>query len=226
MATLPTSLTLLFDPPNFEDLCPHWAGTFAARRQFRLKGYNEFTRNRVPRLGKAELAALLPAALQAVPDAWRNQWPNGDWDSLRHDQYAFAGEAPLRFDKACLVIALTAVQLERSAPQSESVCDHVKICPAVFAVDGFDRNFYNTHVRNDVELYRALAVASGGQNRGFFGEVLSGQLMTYQTATGIEGKLLTLEMETGVYAFRHNNPSQPRKVPKPAMSERLIARLE
>jgi hypothetical protein len=221
MPALPASLAKLFDPSDFEALCPYWVSTFAARKQFRLRGYNEFTRDRMlPRLAKSEVAELVSLAREAIPVTWKNQWPSGDWDSLRYEQYAFAREAPLRFDKACLVIAITAVQMEKQDIK-EPLWENIKICPAVFSVNGFDKNVYATHVRNDPDLYKSLAIASGGQNGSFFGEILGGHLMSQQTAEGIAKIIALKNPDAGVCAFRHTDPHKNRRTPTPAASERI-----
>lgn len=186
----PADPMTLIDPPNpdFREI-DGWEMKFARYQWFYVAGYRKLMND----AGIYDLSAVKSHsanALAALPDAWRQSVPNGDWNNLAENQVERAINAePLRLEKAflaviCLELAIAAtVQSGRGrnvdifAPEAS-----ISIRPALFYLRNFDETFFSSAVRHSPDVLTALRLATAQRKDKVFEKLAQGYAVTCRTA--------------------------------------------
>ena len=172
MVVAPDALSLLdtqeegFDPYSYLD-------TFGGYRWTYIVGYREILDKlllaeddfRRLRALKDYVKGLRGRAIDTVPFAWKELYPEGDWEHFNETQMhaAFDGE-PMRFDKALLALSTLdlAVKSSRSSEFRQlDIYSLVRLRPAIYVLRSLDdkaRAFLTRNKPTDLEadLFKQL----------------------------------------------------------------------
>ncbi|MEI9990181.1 MAG: hypothetical protein WDM86_09095 [Rhizomicrobium sp.] len=174
-------------PNDFMDLVEQDSeGAFFAKWQekvgqyyfYRVVGFDEVLKHAGIRFADIfDNDDLKQATIDLVPESWKREFPRppADWSSFKKDQVTWAKDSGFqRFDKACMsVLYLYAALRDIAGHKVAELYDffdlfhYVKIRPALFAVEGFDKDFYDANIARNEKLENDALSACGQIERRF-----------------------------------------------------------
>lgn len=151
--------------------------------------------------GKIRTTDHVAAVAGAVPARWRDEFKLGgatkgnDWREFSIAQIARAyRQWPMMLSKAMMTLIFLELAVEElsqrrrqdgKSPINVDVFQTVKIDPAVYWVDGFDKDFYKNHVSTRADTLRALKDGSGQNRSNVFADIAGRRTCLHATATAI-----------------------------------------
>lgn len=185
---MPNNPMDLIDPPEppFTEI-DGWEMEFARYQWFYLPGYRRLM-NEAGIYDISTVKSFVDQAFSAVPRAWIDAIPNGDWGSLAENQIerAVIGKT-LCLEKALLAaVCLNCATTSNKAKKNINIFSveyPISIRPALFLINGFDDKFYKKYIAANNQIIISLRKASAQKKPDVFEYMARGYAVTCRTAT-------------------------------------------
>lgn len=208
---LPKNVDDLLVPAEVPPLTHDWNRQFAPYSWCRLAGFPEringdlraafqpgasvrplLHKDGTKRLKDTHLRA---AAAQHVPNKWKvhPDYADLEWErplGKAQIESAINGDA-IPFDRACLVVAAVDLLFQATGHAEKSVRDYVRIAPAIFYLDQFDKRFFESHfggMANRTNLHTLIKLTMNSKPQ-FFEDLARGCGATYTTLSVLDTAL-------------------------------------